>query len=141
MSSVESPCLRCGACCAAFRVSFYSGECDDAWGEVPTALTEPITPSRSAMRGTNQASPRCVALLGDVGDRVACSIYGRRPTPCGGFLAAWEDGTHQPRCDEARARYGLPPLTPEDWGVHPGVPADPDDPAPRPPARPRRRAA
>ena len=34
------------------------------------------------MRGTNNNPPRCVALAGEVGKQVACTIYGQRPSPC-----------------------------------------------------------
>ena len=103
------PCLSCGACCAALRVSFY-------WAEpVPEAVTEPIGPFRAAMRGTNQKPPRCVALEGTVGEAVRCTIYADRPSPCREFAASWEDGERNERCDEVRARHGLPPLTAESW--------------------------
>ncbi|MDQ8024230.1 MAG: YkgJ family cysteine cluster protein [Moraxellaceae bacterium] len=116
MSSVEipgaaqNPCISCGACCARFRVSFYWGEADDApGGIVPAALTEQLTPLRRAMRGTNPPQ-RCVALQGELGQCVGCSIYEQRPTPCREF-EMWEpDGSVNPRCNEARAGIGLPPL-------------------------------
>jgi Fe-S-cluster containining protein len=105
------PCLRCGACCAAFRVSFY-------WAEpVPPELTVRVTPFLAAMDGTDRPEPRCVALHGELGREVRCTAYEARPSPCREFGASWEDGTPNPRCDAARARYGLPPLRPED---HPG---------------------
>lgn len=108
------PCLDCGACCAAFRVSFYWGEAEgDA--AVPEELTVAVTPFRAAMRGTEGHPPRCIALLGEVGSGVRCTIYERRPSPCREFGASWEDGEPNPRCDEVRARIGLEPLTPETW--------------------------
>lgn len=123
------PCRRCGACCAAFRVSFYWGEAGDAPPLVPEALTEQITAQRAAMRGTNQPKPRCIALEGEVGGETTCTIHPRRSSTCRDFEASWEQGQHNPRCDDARARYALSPLTPEDW--------DPSAPAPAPaPERP-----
>jgi Fe-S-cluster containining protein len=112
---MEHPCRTCGACCATFRVSFYGGETDAVYGEVPIDLTEPVTPHRVAMRGTNQIPPRCVALDGPVGGLTTCTIHTIRPSPCREFEAAWEDGTPHDRCDAARARHGLAPLTPQDW--------------------------
>lgn len=111
MTGAVHPCLRCGACCAAFRVSFY-------WAEpVPDELTVRISPFLAAMDGTDRPTPRCVALAGDVGTAAHCTIYEARPTPCREFAASWEDGTANPRCDAARARHDLPPLRPEDYGV------------------------
>jgi Fe-S-cluster containining protein len=62
------------------------------------------------MQGTNQANPRCVALTGEIGKQVGCSIYANRPSPCREFVAGDEDVN--PFCDKARAKYGLPPLIP-----------------------------
>lgn len=110
----RNPCLDCGACCAFFRVSFYWGETTDSpAGTVPATLTTPISPHHVAMCGTNQSNPRCVALKGEIGQLVHCSVYDKRSSTCREFKASWEDGLHSPDCDKARARYGLPPLQPE----------------------------
>jgi len=110
--SDNNPCLTCGACCAHFRVSFYWGECQSAGGVVPDELVEQITPYHAAMRGTTSKPARCVSLMGDVGCGVRCTMYEQRSSPCREFEASWEHGEHNPRCDAARAAYGLPPLTP-----------------------------
>jgi len=112
-----NPCLACGACCAAFRVSFYWGETDAAIaGGVPAERTEKVSPFYAAMKGTNQPKPRCEALEGQVGCATSCAIHSLRPSPCRAFEASYFDGTTQnPRCDEARVRHGMVPLTPEDW--------------------------
>lgn len=124
------PCLRCGACCASFRASFYWAEADDATaGGVPVALTEVLTPHLRVMRGTNQAQPRCVALDGRIGEAVRCSIHPQRASVCREFLPSFENGEPNSRCDSARARYQLPPLTPADWRDR-----DPDEPEPSGPA-------
>ncbi len=52
-----------------------------------------------------------------MGEAVACKIYESRPTPCRDFTASFENGEPNPRCDQARARYGLPPLTPQSWNA------------------------
>lgn len=105
----DNPCLSCGACCASFRVSFY-------WAEpVPEALTEALTPQRACMRGTNQAAPRCTALLGTLGESVRCSIYAQRPSPCREFMPAWAEQQANAACDRARLQWGLPPLAPGWW--------------------------
>jgi Fe-S-cluster containining protein len=110
------PCLRCGACCATFRCSFFWGETDANGGTVPEALVEPLTPFRVVMRGMNQEHPRCVALEGEIGVLARCGIHPLRSSVCREFPPSYEDGTPNERCDEARARWGMPPLGPGDWG-------------------------
>ncbi|MDE2148808.1 MAG: YkgJ family cysteine cluster protein [Gammaproteobacteria bacterium] len=118
----SNPCLSCGACCAYFRASFYWAEADDATpGGVPVRLTAQLTPHLRVMRGTERRPPRCVALLGDIGHAVRCTIHPQRASVCRGFAPSWEDGERNPRCDAARAGHGLSPLTPEDWR-DPGAP-------------------
>ena len=104
-------CLSCGACCAAFRVDFHRA--DLATSEtvgVPENLTVPLTATLVRMRGTDEAPPRCVALEGEVGRQVSCSIYDRRPGPCRDFAPYAPLGMGDDACDRARRRYGLPPL-------------------------------
>ncbi|ANI29180.1 ferredoxin [Yersinia entomophaga] len=115
MSAVINPCISCGACCAYFRVSFYWSEAGSEQGSVPNDLTEQITPFISCMSGTNCKSPRCVALEGDIGQQVACSIYPDRPTPCHEFSYSGENNQRNESCDRARAYYGLPPLPVEEF--------------------------
>jgi len=113
---LANPCLQCGVCCTLFRVSFYWGEADDATpGGVPVGLTEQLTAHRLMMKGTGAPPHRCVALEGELGKSVRCSIHQNRPSPCRAFEASWANGAPHDRCDEARARYGMPPLKPEDW--------------------------
>ena len=114
----RNPCLHCGACCAHYRVSFYWGEADEAQGgTVPLGLTEELPPFRRCMKGTNRREPRCIALQGEIGRAVRCTIYARRPTPCREFGITWEKGTFHAsaaeleRCNQARAAWGLPPLS------------------------------
>lgn len=108
MSAADNPCTACGACCAAFRVDFHPAELAGgafAWERgVPVAMTAPVTAQIVRMRGTDASPARCVALLGEIGGNVACSIYGSRPSPCREF-----DTSHD-ACTRARARHGLPPL-------------------------------
>lgn len=77
---------------------------------VPQALTEQVTPFLSCMQGTNARVSRCVALEGEIGKAVSCSIYLNRPTPCREFDQSGLDGIANEACDRARARYGMPPL-------------------------------
>jgi uncharacterized protein len=106
-----SPCTTCGACCSGYRVSFYWAEADDAaGGSVPVALTEIVNPHRRAMRVNNVQEMRCVCLQGAVGEHVNCTIYPQRSSTCREFLFDGEGGVENPRCNEARARHGLPPI-------------------------------
>ncbi len=105
--------MSCGACCACFRVSFYWAEGTDGGGVVPIELTEPLSAFLRCMIGTNQRSPRCNALSGEVGKTVACSIYAARPSTCREFDRSGEDGRPNAACDRARAHYGLAPLSPD----------------------------
>lgn len=131
---VKHPCLRCGACCAWFRVAFHWSEADASLGGcVPPELTEKLDPHRLAMRGTNAAKPRCVALQGTPGTAAHCGIYAQRPSVCREVAPSWESGTVSPQCDKARLGHGLPPLGPQDWrevfeGFEAG--ATPSQPAP-----------
>ena len=102
LSQLVTPdsCLNCGACCAHFRVSFY-------WSEglnLPEHYTEPLTAVYSCMAGTNQAQSRCVALQGEVGVGVSCSVYKARSSSCKDVQA----GDNQ--CNKARAAYKMIPL-------------------------------
>jgi len=97
-----SPCQRCGACCAYFRVSFYFAEAEA--NALPEALTERINDRYSCMAGTNGNNPRCHALSGTVGEAVACTVYAQRTSPC----REVQPGDAQ--CLKARAKHGLPAL-------------------------------
>lgn len=109
-SEAGTPCLTCGACCAYYRASFHWTEADDAGGTVPVGSTEDFDAFRRAMKGTNQPNPRCVALDGEIGVRVACSIYGARSSVCREFPPAWQNGEPNEKCDRARIAWGLEPI-------------------------------
>ena len=95
------PFLTCGACCASFRVDFAVQELEGCGGRVPCGLADPITEHLHRMRGTDYRSPRCAALTGKLGDKVACGIYEWRPSPCREFEAGSD------ACRQARLRHGL----------------------------------
>lgn len=101
-------CEYCGACCVSFRVDFHPAELAGgafAWGAgVPLPMTLPVTSAMVRMKGTDDAPPRCVALAGEVGVAVHCTIYDGRPSPCREF-----DIEHD-ACRHARRRCGLSPL-------------------------------
>jgi uncharacterized protein len=106
------PCLSCGACCAHFRVSLHWSEAEpELGGRVPIALTETFGPHQRSMRGTWAKQPHCIALEGVVGEGVRCTIYDARPNACRDLRMSWEGRGPNPQCDQARAAYGLPPLT------------------------------
>jgi len=116
INPMDHPCLRCGACCAFFRVAFHWSEAEGvAGGAVPLELTEKLDPHRLAMRGTDAAKPRCVALVGVVGEVAHCSIYELRPSVCHEVIPSWAFGAASSQCDRARRGYGLMPLTADDW--------------------------
>ena len=82
----EQACLSCGACCAAFRVDFHREDLAVAGkGGVPERMAVRLTPTLYRMSGTDDAPPRCVALEGEIGKSVRCSIYRERPGPCRDF--------------------------------------------------------
>jgi len=111
-----NPCLSCGACCAFYRASFYWSEAADfSPGGVPGEMTEKVNDFRLAMKGTGGTNPRCIALNGFIGRRVSCGIYERRASVCREFEPAWQYQAANPRCDMARAAWGLAPLNPESW--------------------------
>lgn len=110
------PCLRCGACCAHFRVAFHWSEAEALLGgKVPPELTEKLDHHRVAMRGTNTSQPRCTALQGVVGEAAYCGIYPQRPSVCREMQPSWEFGAISAQCDKARLAHGLLVLRPEDW--------------------------
>ena len=100
--TTSAVCRACGACCAAFRVSFYWGEASQRG--VADTLTEKVSPHLACMTGTNRPEPRCAALTGEVGKGVRCSVYEARPSPCRELQPGDE------KCNRARSRHGLAPL-------------------------------
>lgn len=102
------PCVTCGACCHNYRVEFPIYELLSMGGSVPDELTHVVNGNRVRMNGTAQFPVRCEALIGACGEQSLCSIYEQRSSTCRNF----EFDTD--RCHEARARHGLPPLTPID---------------------------
>jgi uncharacterized protein len=98
----EQPCLRCGACCASFRVSFYWSEAEQRG--LPLASVEKAAPLLACMAGTNQQRPLCHGLEGTIGEQVSCRLYEARPSPCR------EVQPGDAKCQLARARHGLAPL-------------------------------
>ena len=71
---------------------------------MPAGLTFPLTANLVRMRGTDDFPPRCIALEGEIGHEVCCTIYAQRPGPCV-ELEAGSDA-----CNRARRRHGLTDL-------------------------------
>ncbi len=97
----DAHCTACGACCAAYRVDFSVFELDSQGGIVPDGLSVEVTDTTCRLRGTDHTPPRCAALAGRIGERVACAIYEWRPNPCR-ELEPGSDG-----CGRARLIHGL----------------------------------
>lgn len=104
MAIPDNPCTRCGACCAAFRVDFHVSE-----AAAVAQWVVPVVGKTVRMRGTDEAPPRCAALVGTVGEAVGCAIYADRPSPCREFAPLAPLGIGDEACARAR-RHGLPPL-------------------------------
>lgn len=108
---VSNPCQSCGACCAAFRVDFHRSECASATTSgVPLEMVVLVVGNTFRMKGTDEASPRCVALRGEIGEEVGCAIYADRPSPCHEFNPYAALGIADDACARARMRHGLAPL-------------------------------
>lgn len=101
-TQIINHCMTCGACCAAYRVSFYWAEIDER--NIPSHLVEQLTSVKACMVGTNCSKPRCAALEGEVGKEVRCTAYEHRPSPC------HEVEVGDEKCNHARQKCGLPPL-------------------------------
>lgn len=115
MAAYPVSCTSCGACCAAFRVSFHRSELAGPERRgVPPAMAVVEVGNTMRMCGTDEHTLRCVALQGTVGESVSCSIYADRPSPCREFGALADVGIYERACNRARARHGLPPLPVDD---------------------------
>lgn len=115
---MQHPCLRCGACCAFFRVAFHWSEADASLGGlVPPEFTEKLDHHRLVMQGTHAPPMRCAGLQGAIGKAAHCGIYAQRPSPCREVQPSWESGASSLQCDKARLAHGLPLLTLLDWAL------------------------
>jgi Fe-S-cluster containining protein len=102
---MSQACLSCGACCATFRVSFYWSETSaHPQGTVPIEMTVAVNPYLVCMKNTEANPVRCIALKGEIGSTVTCSIYSERSSTCREFEAGTE------ACNKARLQHGLSPL-------------------------------
>jgi len=74
------------------------------------------------MIGMDGSTPRCIALEGNIGEKVRCTIYENRSSVCRDFDASWIKGLPNERCDKARAAWGLPPLEQDAWNSPGDIP-------------------
>ena len=110
-TTLNNPCLTCGACCAFYRVSFYWSEANDTTeGAVPVDMTCRVSPLRRVMKGTTGPKPHCIALQGEIGHDVYCSIYANRPSTSREFTVSERNNLRDNLCDRARRAWALPPL-------------------------------
>ena len=101
-----------------YRVSFHWMETTaHPFGTVPVELTVPLRRHEVAMRGTDSASPYCIALAGVPKVDAYCAIHGNHPSCCREVAVGSE------QCLKARRAHGMPDLD---------QPPDDLDPSPSP---------
>lgn len=96
ISPADYDCQACGACCS-YSADWprFTLESDAALALIPEAM---VSADLSGMRCEGQ---RCVALSGEIGKHVACTIYAVRPEVCHACMPG------DPECLMARAEHGL----------------------------------
>ena len=92
-------CNSCGACCSYSKDwPRFTMENEDDLSRIPRELLD------DRLNGMRCHGDRCAALVGEVGVKTGCVIYGQRPDVC----RACEPG--DAACRIARDRFGLPRL-------------------------------
>lgn len=84
---------------------------------MPEHYTEPVNAVYSCMAGTNQPSPRCIALGGEIGRQVSCGMYAERSSSCQAVKMA------DSQCNKARIAHHLIPLV----DIERSLPVNDDD--------------
>lgn len=99
----DADCSRCGACCA--EAGFVAVTPTDTTPRALTQTTKGLNHLSQETRSQlgrrcmkRHLGGRCVALEGVIGEKVACSIYEKRPAVCRRFEAG------SPGCLDARDR-------------------------------------
>jgi Fe-S-cluster containining protein len=82
---VSSICQSCGACCSNnWNVYFPKNDND-----IPTEMSEQT--SLLGLSKMKSINGRCCALDGEVGKKVTCTIYDKRPQICKSFEYGSQD--------------------------------------------------
>lgn len=109
VTSADAPipdCLTCGACCQSLLcVGVRPSDSVDpelSWDITVQTDDGEIVVDRYLRR--NEETLACVALEGNIGERVACTIYETRPTMCHHFDAGSD------RCHAIRRAFGIEPF-------------------------------
>ena len=93
-------CNSCGACCSySSDWPRFTMEEEDDLSRIPRDLVD------DSLNGMRCHGDRCAALVGEVGVKTGCVIYGQRPDVC----RACEPG--DAACQIARDRFGLPRMS------------------------------
>jgi uncharacterized protein len=100
MSAIPEPaefdCQACGACCSySAEWPRFSLESDETLALIPEKF---VSADLSGMACEND---RCLALAGEIGKHVACTIYAVRPEVCRACMPG------DPECLIAREHHGL----------------------------------
>ena len=103
-------CQSCGACCHNMDYNVKRDLEDYVEVNVRSGLLEDDETARKytfVRKGKHYMrmvgpQPRCIALEGTLGKRVACTVYESRPTPC----RKVQSGSHE--CLARRRERGLP---------------------------------
>src|SRR5687768_5750259 len=89
MSAPPYDCTRCGACClnppenvAEGYFEYVEVEARDSLNAKPELVRRYTREKDGRLHMRITSDQRCLALLGRVGQRVRCSIYHERPSPC-----------------------------------------------------------
>lgn len=105
-------CQTCGACCGNLptQVDDFLGELtvDDVLRLSPSARDELVIRHHDGQRFLrvvdDESGSRCLSLEGEIGTKVSCRIYTKRPSFCRTFTAGSE------ACLGARILRGVDPL-------------------------------
>lgn len=86
MSDDIYDCMKCGACCAYWpNIPILPGEVKDIDEKLKIYLKpSPLDPRGLSLKSV-EGSNRCIALEGQLGVSVKCSIYDIRPPVCRRF--------------------------------------------------------
>lgn len=104
--STYPECLDCGACCSYFKVYFKAKD-NPEYLKLKDKINI-INEDKIFMKGTEKFnSSKCIALEGEVGKCVSCSVYDDRPDVCRKFERILPNGKLNPRCIQARKAKGL----------------------------------